>query len=412
VSSTGVDGASGVVSSVPIAGVDIIDCGAGCSTRVPPSTRVTLNATPAAGYYFSSWTGGCADNLTSQCIVTVTTDTSVAAVFAPANKMFVSSSVNTISALGGVAGADAECTRLAASARLSGTFRAYLDDHSGSFDQRFTGRGGAARGWVRVDGTPFLDERQSGSIYYSPDMDETGRRLNTLTPYVMTSVSAPCTTVDIGTPTGGGTGWSFYGTDTCASALHLYCLQIDYRATLTFAKSLGWVGFVSDPAQGRFDPSAGLQGADALCDRQAASANLSGQYRAMLATTTASIASRFSSIPANQPIVRPDGVLLAARVSGLFAAGSRLESAFAVTAAGAATDRYVATGNEDPGGDPNALGTRDSTCNNWTSASSSMLATMGSPRHSNFLQNSLWEIGESCDPTSLVDTVYCLQFAP
>jgi uncharacterized repeat protein (TIGR02543 family) len=56
---------SGTVTSVPTG----INCGATCSYAFSSGQSVTLTPTPAAGYYFSSWSGACSGSET--CTVTM-----------------------------------------------------------------------------------------------------------------------------------------------------------------------------------------------------------------------------------------------------------------------------------------------------------------------------------------------------
>jgi hypothetical protein len=57
-----------------------INCGSGCSTKLPSGTTVTLTAAPPAGLLFLSWGGACSGTA-STCTVVVTKDTSVQANF-------------------------------------------------------------------------------------------------------------------------------------------------------------------------------------------------------------------------------------------------------------------------------------------------------------------------------------------
>ncbi len=68
---------SGIVTSTPAG----IDCGSDCAQDYNVGTNVTLTATPAAGFQFSSWGGACSGG--NACVVTMSTAQTVTAFFNP-----------------------------------------------------------------------------------------------------------------------------------------------------------------------------------------------------------------------------------------------------------------------------------------------------------------------------------------
>lgn len=68
---------SGNVTSQPAG----IDCGIDCNATFAGNSSVTLLATAAAGYVFDGWSGGCS-NKTGNCMLTLTGDSQITAVFA------------------------------------------------------------------------------------------------------------------------------------------------------------------------------------------------------------------------------------------------------------------------------------------------------------------------------------------
>ncbi len=70
----------GTVTSDPAG----IDCGALCSKSYVSGTPVTLTPTPALGYVFAGWGGACSG--TGNCQVTMVTNESISATFAPGQK--------------------------------------------------------------------------------------------------------------------------------------------------------------------------------------------------------------------------------------------------------------------------------------------------------------------------------------
>jgi len=71
---------SGTVTATPAGNDRAIDCPGNCSAKFTDGTAVTLTATPPAGKQFVNWSGGCSGTAPT-CVVTITKDTSVQAVF-------------------------------------------------------------------------------------------------------------------------------------------------------------------------------------------------------------------------------------------------------------------------------------------------------------------------------------------
>src|SRR5262249_35155137 len=84
--------------------------------------------------------------------------------------------------LGGVAGADTECSNRAAQAGLPGTYRAWISDKTTTVAIDANTRVGAG-GWGRTDGRPFaaslvaLKTLSGQVVYYPPRVDENGNDL-------------------------------------------------------------------------------------------------------------------------------------------------------------------------------------------------------------------------------------------
>lgn len=70
----------GTVAGSPAGNDRAIDCGGNCSAKFTDGTVVALTATPPAGKQFVNWSGACSGTLPT-CTITITSDTSVQAVF-------------------------------------------------------------------------------------------------------------------------------------------------------------------------------------------------------------------------------------------------------------------------------------------------------------------------------------------
>lgn len=246
------------------------------------------------------------------------------------NVMFVTSTRTSPGALGGLTGADALCNARASDAGLQGTYVAWL---STSTVDAYT-RLGTARGWVRPDGAPFVDQvadLTAGRILYPPWIDELG--VVHAPPDFVTSDAVVTGTARNGR--GGGLNWcgDYTQVATAASACgevaggtelwtdsgegslsprcscdiptRLYCFGIDKTEPVTVPIVTGLRAFVSSA----WMPGGGLSDADAKCQADAAGAGVGGTFRALLSTTTSSAASRFAAI--GEGWRRMDGLELA-----------------------------------------------------------------------------------------------------
>ena len=287
----------------------------------PAGTSITLSATPDPGSTFIGWTEGPCRG-TSQCTFTPNTDVIVSATFGPQAYMFVTSSTVVPGKLGGVAGADDECTKRATAAGLPGTYRAWLASSAGPASSR-VGPGG----WVRADGRPFarniatLGVLANQVVYYPPRIDEWGKDVGSghimvATGGDLSGSPGPCadytdTAQDffVGDTTAGSGTWAASQTmaNGCSAALRLYCFRTDLTGDITPLPLPGRRIFVTASA---WSPSGGIAKADAFCRADATAAHLvnADKFIALLATSTASAASRLTI--GGSPWKRVDDVLV------------------------------------------------------------------------------------------------------
>jgi hypothetical protein len=332
----------------------------------------------------------------------------------PPNLVFVTSTTQAPGSLGGLAGADAICNQLAGSANLPGMYVAWLSDSMTSARQRL----GSASGWARVDGKPFartIDDLVAGKIWYPPRIDEHGYEHTDPTDKVITATNPdgtadsartcqdftmPITTADLmaGSPSGGTVEWTTGGANLsvrCDFPARLYCFGVDRNTVVAPPTGSGRVAFVTTQTFGF--SSMGIAKADTLCTNEAQSAGLTGMFKALLATTGASAASRFTL--AGMPWYRTDGVLLTDDLTNLAApldvgAGKQ----YLADPLGTAVWTGAAT--------PEAAGSDSTTCLSWTNTNSGNAIT-GDP----FVSSTAWwntPITSACG-VSQGHGVYCFQ---
>ncbi|HEY4393523.1 MAG TPA: DUF4215 domain-containing protein, partial [Polyangia bacterium] len=329
------------------------------------------------------------------------------------NIAFLSSATYLPESLGGPSGADTQCNALAAAANLPGKYVAWMNASGSTLS--VTARLGTARGWVRPDGKPFLDMFSTPTMmYYPPELTETGADLTTgqvlggnataTSGYECSDWTSTSGSVSYFVGNASSGDWNNYGSGACSNltlaseVFHLYCLGKDFSNPMTFPKASGRLAFVLPPAA--WSPKGGLSAADTVCQSAATAASLPGTYLAMLATSTASMASRFDTTGA--PWVRVDGVALVANASDLFAKGGKWLAPLEMSATGVPELVAVWTGNSDPTAPAASVMT---TCNDWTSNVSPYTGNAGESALT-FVSQAL---GNSTPTCAASFSLYCLQ---
>lgn len=287
--------------------------------------------------------------------------------------------------MGGLIGGDLICNTRATDAGLPGTYVAWLSTDAVDAKDRL----GNARGWVRPDGLPFADTQAdivAGKIFYPLRIDELGHEtparpdedeVFTGTGPDGTSTGGHCSNwtsvISSGNYTAGSTmstgyHWTRSTSNVCSNGFQsrgrLYCFGIDRGTPLAFEPPAGRKAFLLKS----FKPTGGLSAADSACQMAATAVGLPGQFAALLPTSSASAASRFSKT--GPTWVRVDGVKLAPTaadfLNGLWSAGLNVtQDGEHVTLA------YVWTGAASPA----AIG--DPTCSDWTGAGEGLAGDIG-----------------------------------
>jgi hypothetical protein len=263
--------------------------------------------------------------------------------------------------LGGLAGADAECQRLADDANLGGQWRAWLSGDDDDAFCRVTGRNGAANscgasaadvgGWVRLDGVPFArslfalvgrtgsepetlsalrvrddDLFQAGTPSYASgtNPDGTGAGSSTCSSWAA-SGNQPGTR-GLATRVGRdfGTSYGLACQDASASSsvffdsTQLACFEvatelrsIPYPIPLDGSERLIFVSSTRGPGLASSWPGGAGRGRAAMnliCQNLAADAGLPGIYRALLADSVTG--DPLEQLDPGATLVRTDGVVV------------------------------------------------------------------------------------------------------
>ena len=322
------------------------------------------------------------------------------------NYVFMTATTYSSSSLT-LAQADSACNDRAAAAGLPGTYRAFLSTSAVNAVDRLTG----ARGWIRLDGKPVLDQPTdvaTGRMYYPILYDDEGIAYPDGLGHFMTgSGSSGTLASNCGDFSGlsgnvltgcanASSGFAGCANTGCGAMLRLACFGIDHAKPLVVPATMGRRAFV---ATGAFSSGMGIGAADAVCALSATNANVTGTFRALLATNTASAASRFSANGA--PWIRGDGMALAPTAADFLAGKAELPLNIAFDGKFIGSS-FVFTGAVAI----DAVGSDPTDCVNWTVAGGNDTAVFGSankiaPR--NFNDPSL---GGNCTFDSVV---YCLE---
>ena len=290
----------------------------------------------------------------------------------PYNFVFVTSTNAQLADLGGLVGADTVCNTLAHAAGLPGTYVAWMSDAATTATVRL----GGARGWIRRDGKPVVDtttDLVAGKLLYPILLTETGTAMSGQFGIITatmgdgshgqdcagftSALSSSLMMTGIASQT--FTTWTENQPGGCDQSLPMYCFGIDKTAPLTYTPAVGRRAFVTAAI---WLPSGGPAGADTTCQAAADAQSLGGTWRALLSTSTATAAGRFSASGA--PWVRLDGVPLASTPDVLLTGGT-LDAPLNVTE----TMQYRGSNPAQTGAtSTTALGQLTSTCQDWTTS--------------------------------------------
>jgi hypothetical protein len=404
-------------------------CTPTCSLDVVCGSSITLNAQPdtSTGTGFVGWdisVGTCSGRATP-CSFPANADINITGAFSPYNRAFVTS-VTSNGNLGGLAGANTVCQKLADSVGLPNAkeYVAFLStDKVNAIDQLGT----TARGWLRTDNRPFADSQaniQKG-ILWNPLVLTEGAKPAKVGDEVFTGSNGDGTALprnncvnwtdgstvytQMAGAIGGGSGyWLNFNQSDCTQVSPIYCFGTAYSIPLD----------PPPPTKGRrifattsgFLPtSAGVAAADKLCVDEATKFGIcSGSSRcpfmAVLAQTSSNAKARFNYQDTSTPVVRLDNVVVANTSTNLWlsnlTAPISLRSDGSYTAAGDIMFTGATT--------PSAAGTKAGTCTDWTDpAPLAAAAVVGAP-----MMGTYWFNVAVRGDCSLASPIYCLEDIP
>ncbi len=400
---------TGTVTSSPAG----INCAASCSTLVDPGP-ITLMArtTNGSSSRFSGWSATDCAGPFRDCVVNVNAPLTVSAQFVPvtANLIFVTAATFPAN-LGSATSYDAKCNQAATAAGVNdATGTAFIATTSDNVSLAKGRLETTARGWVRMDGMPFADSQSSlfieSQVFNSIRFDETGARVNgamvftgagpdgTLSNFNCSNwttnveAASAANTAMFGASDGGPANWLTGYSGTCKVNRALACMGTTRTATVAPIITAGKKIWQTSSY------TIGMQSPDAKClaDRPTGVTTAI----AFVALTTRAAA---SVLTPSAVYIRPDGTRVGTGTQ--LAAGGPLDSGIWQDFSGVYSAQNVLTGSADP----NAVGTADSTCADWTSQ-----AAMGQFGWSPYDGSGIWW---SFGPTSCTSVgffpLYCVE---
>jgi hypothetical protein len=350
-----------------------VSCGTSCdvTSTHEEGESVTLTVQPVgkSGYWFTGWAGACSGTA-RRCTVKMDEARTVTANYAAVNFAFVSSETFS-GAIGdglGVQPYEDHCNRLATAAGINNAaedaYTAVMADSVSTPAQRLTG----ARGWIRVDGEPFMDTFSETNVLNALNVAEDGTKAAagsrthiSLTQAMCTNWTDPEGGYSWGVTSGGPGRWAL-GTPTgqgaCDFELRINCMSKTASVSLALPRPPGSkLIFLSQSAL-----PVGTVTPDAHCE--AGKPAGSGAVHALLARVGLS-ASAF--LTAGTTYVRPDNVVVG---TGAELSGGTVRSGIWQQGNGT----YVSLDGTIPIGLTGAVnlttaGTNASTANDWTNSS-------------------------------------------
>lgn len=216
---------------------------------------------------------------------------------------------------------------------------------------------------------------------------------------------------DTGSAGSVGRNWTYHVTLNCDQTARLLCLEPGAGDTLRVPTSGGALAFLSSTTgHGKLEDwsggTAGLAGADEICQTLAASAALpyADSFVAWLSDSTTHATARLTFLG---PFVRTDGFPLAATRAEMLGGAGKLLTGLNVTetvhyVAGAVTEHLAWTGT-------NSIGSVTAQhCTDWSSSTSGSLGTIGD---SSTARATTWTNGGASD-CSQPRRLYCLSNQP
>ena len=430
VASARVAGGNGSVTVAP----EGTSCGSGCFLY-RPGESVMLKAVPTSPSLFSGWSTDCQGQVTTSCTLVMSSKRMAVAHFRPnMNLMFVTSGRIAPGSIGAnLAGGDAFCAKSARDAYLGGTnWRAWLSTSPATTNiNAATHIGATTSGWLRIDGKPFAASMAAllaGAIFYPPRITELGTDKSE-TYFVISATkhdgtahdnSSPGTncadwTSAVGSPLGGDlrsttVNWTngTSVTNACGSSQSIYCFENDPEMVpipLPSVPSNGRRAFLSSTL---WAPGGGVESADAVCQSDAAAAQLpnSLDYRALLATMVPATDSSRINL-GGAPWFRLDGAQIVESATDLASSGAaKVLTTINVTSRKTYSDYFaVWTGS----GNSPGTGTARENCGNWQSADALSMGWIGHVLTTGTYntQQLFWANGKNtCD---LAAPIYCFQ---